>query len=1454
MDSSDSASAFISVLSVKPAQRSAEDVEQLVAFLEEHPFFAGVEFPNLKVLAGYLTLQRAAPGEALLHHGELTDRLYLLLSGRCSLVRQSRRAGHQQLSEEVQLGQALAEASLVLSGRPSDVSVKVSSESASAAGGDGGAAFAVLTRSSFSNLCARAPSQPECAEARLALLCCIARSLAASEPARRTPEQADDLAAVLRQLPGLSSAAPPVIKALSEAAALRRLPAGTILYEEHTRAESQFVVLSGAVQERIRPRRDGAANRAALRSALKSAVAASRAKSAGRLRPGAAAADTRTVKQKIEDERKSREAIKQSLALQREGLRSPPRQQASMKPVRAKAVEDEFKKWMLEFLNRKRGGTGGPAPSVAPPPLAKPGDAGGAAPAAKAVNAWKRAAYVATHTASGEAAAAAAGGTEGGGLDEHQDAMLQEYERRKMEEAGGVKDMGGMLGGAAAANAYARGIQHAGGSYGNLEEADADEHEHEHVRFGGATASGADAGKAAHDEGLDDVHVHEDDEEEEPWVRLTYLDRHFRIKTKPIRYIDAVERVMGLARSSSPDRATAAAAAAAAAQAGTGASPRTDGADGAAAAAVGGGGTTAADGAQLVLDEGSGGAGDADGDAGGADGADVDDEFFDADDASPRPSPGRGKGAGAAAAGAGAAAAAGAGAAAAAAAPDGSEDAEPADAEHLEQLYGPVSGRVEPGALAGELPPAALDRAVKAAQRPKRAHSAVAGMDGVDVLLVTASALRRGAEAVRSDLVAERLAVLGALEPLRGLSEEHQAAVALGAAIMVVDSNALVVRQGQLVDALYVVLEGEIRLVDDTEAGGSGGGAASGATGSAPERSAASSSALMAPAPPEASPRTAAAAGAGGGGAGAGANSSNSSSGGAPLASIKARRAAAALSTLSLLGPGGSFGESVLGYPADLAKARRGAAAAASGAAGAVGPPGNEVYAADDDTPFPPSTFLATAVAARQTRLLVLTRQLLGRYGYLRAALPPFAEARRETLLARRGQLRAGLLLPTSANLSVATPSPQAAGLAPLPALLSPQHPRPPAAVRPLDVLESMGFRAVKGHRAGSNVGSMAPGVRPSGGSFSGVPGLINGGYAAAAAAIVGGSTANSGSGGLLPAVGAVGAGGGGGVAPSGGSFSMVMERQREPHRMLPLVRQYSGNLPGTGGDGANASGGGAAAAAVSVAAAIGAGGASGSMLSGAPGSGSLLPAFPSSGIASAAGMAGPGGPFKPRAMRSSVTGAGPFMGSGGSVTDAAATAALLGTPARLLTRRGSLNGVVSAPGSVAGSPLPLSSYASGGGSNAAALTSPIRGAGGSRMQSVTNAAGSITAAAGIQVPAPSLPRIGGGGAVAAAIATSPGPTAPGGGGAMTRLRASIAGDGSLLARMELPDGNVGGGSGGGSPAGVGSHGGGGGGGGGGAHSGSAAHPLAIRWDSKSVTRGPSMPGMPVLQPLRPQG
>ncbi len=51
----------------------------------------------------------------------------------------------------------------------------------------------------------------------------------------------------------------------------------------------------------------------------------------------------------------AREEMKQSLALQREGLRSPsPERQREMQRqmTRARDVEAGFKKWMLEFMQR----------------------------------------------------------------------------------------------------------------------------------------------------------------------------------------------------------------------------------------------------------------------------------------------------------------------------------------------------------------------------------------------------------------------------------------------------------------------------------------------------------------------------------------------------------------------------------------------------------------------------------------------------------------------------------------------------------------------------------------------------------------------------------------------------------------------------------------------------------------------------------------------------------------------------------------------------------------------------------------------------------------------------------------------------------------------------------------------------------------------------------------------
>lgn len=54
---------------------------------------------------------------------------------------------------------------------------------------------------------------------------------------------------------------------------------------------------------------------------------------------------------------------------------------------------------------------------------------------------------------------------------------------------------------------------------------------------------------------------------------------------------------------------------------------------------------------------------------------------------------------------------------------DDSEGEDPSPL-HVEQLFGPMAGRLEAGQLVGELPTAALARG---AQRPRRSHSAIAG-------------------------------------------------------------------------------------------------------------------------------------------------------------------------------------------------------------------------------------------------------------------------------------------------------------------------------------------------------------------------------------------------------------------------------------------------------------------------------------------------------------------------------------------------------------------------------------------------------------------------------------------------------------------------------------------------------------------------------------------------------
>ncbi|GIL83064.1 hypothetical protein Vretifemale_11876 [Volvox reticuliferus] len=720
---------------------------------------------------------------------------------------------------------------------------------------------------------------------------------------------------------------------------------------------------------------------------------------------------------------------------------------------------------MLEFLTRKRSGDN--AANTAAATASLEGRAGRSGlnrtVSIKAANAWRRAAAKALQN----------GGTAaGGGAMERKDSTLEEYERRKMEEAGGLKDVGNLLGGAAARKAYMRGLATKdGGMYAEDEPesngAAADTEASRTNKIGGVHWGPQDAHPGgAEEEGAEVEDVDEEEEEADPWVRLTFLDRRYQVVRKAIRYIDAVEKVMGVAKQESADSSKP---------------PQGGG---------GGGGDPdadpdelrAADESQLLLLNGGDDVSAAVSDSGGAGGAGSN------------------------------AAAAGGTAAVAADGPGPDDTVDDACDEHLEQLYGPCGGRVEVGQVAGELPAAVLDKSKKSGQqRMRRAHSAIASPSGASVLVVVLEALRRGHEAARDDLVSERLAVLTALEPLRGLSDEHQAQLALGCTVVSLDTNQVIVRQCQLVDALFVVLEGEVRLLDDPDTtptvapppqqpqqpaaggAGSGGTTVNGASGVA-----ASGGGNTAAATPSDSPFRTATAAAGGG----------------KLMSLKIRRAAATLAALTLLGPGGSFGESVLGYPEDVAAAAAAAAAERESWEGDGG-----------ESTVPPSQYLATAMTSRPTKLLVMPRSLLVKYGYLRASLPPFANLRREAINGRRQQLQAGLQnRPAAAAVAAATAAATAAavasnsgggtsgvsgrtstngagitrgasdsllGVTPLPSLPSPtapmvagtfQTPRPPPK-RPSEVLEQLGFKPVlrRLYNAGGKLGGAA--AQPNGAS-----------------------------------------------------------------------------------------------------------------------------------------------------------------------------------------------------------------------------------------------------------------------------------------------------------------------------------------------------------------------------------
>ncbi|KAG2491997.1 hypothetical protein HYH03_009727 [Edaphochlamys debaryana] len=1150
------------VLGERPAHRSPEDLQLLAQYFQQQAFFAGVDPVSVQHICSALTLQRAQPGEVLLHVGELTDRLYLVLGGRLSVVRHSRREGFSPGPPTlVTQGQTLCEASLALSGRRSDLAVTVAAETEAGeeeavpegpSGPAAGAALAVLTRAAWGNLCAKAPIQASYGEARLALLCAAARAVCqAAPPEARTLEQADDLAALLKQLPGLSTCSAPVLRAMSEAAVLRRLPPGTILYEEYTRAESEFVVLGGSVKVRCRAKRLGGRSNTLSGGGLRaSRLASSRRALAqeSRRRSAAGPSGGASIQEKIEEERRARDAMRESLALTRDGTKDPPTQPAAPMPDKARA-------FMLEFVQRARKTNPAqmeqeaPRPpesshaAAAPAPTPLSGSVAPSAPAtapvSRATTAWRRAAMVArsgpsvsggSGTSSGpglpelDSEADAARGGDGDDEVDESDAMIMEYRRRKQEAEGKIKDVGKLLGGEGARSAYLSAIKSVSGFQYAEEPEPAEANPDKGVKWADQPAAGGGEGEAG---GVSSGG--EEDEAAAPRVRLVFMDRHYRLAARSVRLADAMEKLVRLARERSSR-----------------ADPGGDMDDSAAE--------------PTILTD------DTPDDSGAGSGP------MPASPARARRA-GRGTGAGAG---------------------EDGEEAEEEEAQeagdvHIAQLYGAEAGGVATGHVAGELPAVVLNRVVAGAgagavssgtpargggARARRSNTAIAGLNGADVLVVALEALRRGHDAARDDLVSGRLAVLEALEPLRALSEEHRAALALGAAMASLDAGVPVAWQGQAVEALYVVMEGEVRLVDDPEgvvasaASGLPGlpGVAVGSSSAPPSATApapAASSVSFGPSSVASKDRATlgtasfaanslsissraadAVAAAEAAVAGAGVGSPPNA---APLlapTTLKARRAVAALPTLSLLGPGGSLGESVLGYPEDLEREAEEKAAAKERALRAkqeAEEDGGEHDAAGSDTASvfalgavagsravalasggtaggpapgaPVSAHPASAVTAKPTRLLILPRALLHKFFYLRSALPPFADLRREALGLRRAQLQASSLHalgPQGAAAAAAAAQEQAArdagGAAALAAALASASgvgagaayavvgspglgsaasmplPRPPPP-RPVEFLEQMGFKTLSNPRTAALLGSAATG---GGGAHSG--------------------------------------------------------------------------------------------------------------------------------------------------------------------------------------------------------------------------------------------------------------------------------------------------------------------------------------------------------------------------------
>ncbi|KAG2425336.1 hypothetical protein HXX76_013750 [Chlamydomonas incerta] len=293
--------------STKPKCRTLEQLIEIADFLLQQSFFSGLDRDTLLAVAFFVESKHAEAGECVLSKGQPLETWCLMLEGSATLTSYSAK------QPPANPGSLLAHPALAPApATPAPLTRPASGRLGSVGGSAGASSAEVVTTAalqapegSWGEVALLHSSQPQrstrtvvagptgCVTLQLrhtdydalcdpraammllppegqvgplavveltmtqrraaahALLCCAVRRLASARPpAGRTPEDVAELQPLLGCLPPYRAYPPELLTAMAGHGSVMRLPAGSMVYEAGTLADSQVTVLSGEVELR----------------------------------------------------------------------------------------------------------------------------------------------------------------------------------------------------------------------------------------------------------------------------------------------------------------------------------------------------------------------------------------------------------------------------------------------------------------------------------------------------------------------------------------------------------------------------------------------------------------------------------------------------------------------------------------------------------------------------------------------------------------------------------------------------------------------------------------------------------------------------------------------------------------------------------------------------------------------------------------------------------------------------------------------------------------------------------------------------------------------------------------------------------------------------------------------------------------------------------------------------